>query len=124
MRDFHEDYHEDRIFWPKTVWQQYCNELGDFIADNDQGVKCLDHLICDAIKHLPQCFEYLREFKNDRMFKFCAIPQIMALATLNLCFGNREVFQKNVKIRRGLSAKYAYKTENYNSFCEEAKIYI
>ena len=35
------------------------------------------------------------------MFNFCAIPQSMAIATLELCFRNPAVFQRNIKITKG-----------------------
>lgn len=36
------------------------------------------------------------------MFRFCAIPQIMAIATLAECYANPEVFRRVVKIPKGL----------------------
>lgn len=113
LRDFHEDYYEDRVFWPRDVCGKYCEDISEFLEDHDKGMRCLNHLISDALKHLPDCLTYLSEFKDDRMYKFCAIPQIMALATLELCLDNKEVFQTSVKMRRGLSATYAYNTSNY-----------
>jgi farnesyl-diphosphate farnesyltransferase len=39
------------------------------------------------------------------VFKFCAIPQVMAIATLDLCYNNYEVFKREIKIRKGLAVK-------------------
>ncbi len=39
------------------------------------------------------------------MFRFCAIPQVMAIATLAQVYNNKHVFSRVVKIRKGLSAK-------------------
>ena len=33
LRDFHEDYHEDRVFWPRDVCHQYCKDLGEFLDE-------------------------------------------------------------------------------------------
>ncbi|MFT5053796.1 MAG: farnesyl-diphosphate farnesyltransferase, partial [Oceanospirillaceae bacterium] len=42
---------------------------------------------------------------NPAIFRFCAIPQAMALATLNEVYDNPMVFTSNVKIRKGLASK-------------------
>jgi farnesyl-diphosphate farnesyltransferase len=42
--------------------------------------------------------------KNQSVFNFAAIPATMAMATLELCFMNEEVFKRNIKIRRAESA--------------------
>lgn len=42
---------------------------------------------------------------DKKVFNFCAIPQVMAIATLALCYNNYNVFTGVVKIRRGLTAK-------------------
>lgn len=39
--------------------------------------------------------------RNPSVFRFCAIPQIMAIATLAECYGNPEVFKRVVKIPKG-----------------------
>lgn len=44
------------------------------------------------------------------MFRFCAIPQIMAIATLAECYNNPEVFKRVVKIPKGLSARIMVQT--------------
>jgi farnesyl-diphosphate farnesyltransferase len=38
--------------------------------------------------------------KNQSVFNFCAIPATMAIATLELCFMNPAMFQRNIKIRK------------------------
>lgn len=35
------------------------------------------------------------------MFNFCAIPQVMAIATLAACYNNYQVFKGVVEIRKG-----------------------
>jgi hypothetical protein len=37
------------------------------------------------------------------VFRFCAIPQVMAIATLDKCFNNHDVFTGVVKVRKGLA---------------------
>jgi hypothetical protein len=46
----------------------------------------------------------MSSLKNPDVFRFCAIPQVMAIATLAEIFNNSDVFRRNVKIRKGLTA--------------------
>jgi farnesyl-diphosphate farnesyltransferase len=43
--------------------------------------------------------------KTPEVFRFCAIPQVMAIATLEEVFDNPKVFTGVVKIRKGLTAR-------------------
>jgi hypothetical protein len=70
-----------------------------------QALRCLNHMIHDAMRHLPNCLEYLAQLRDPEIFRFCAIPQVMALATLQQCYGNGSVFEGIVKLRRGQTAK-------------------
>ena len=54
--------------------------------------------------HAPFCLEYMQRVRNPQVFAFCAIPQIMAIATLSLCYNNGRVFEGVVKLRRGQTA--------------------
>jgi farnesyl-diphosphate farnesyltransferase len=49
------------------------------------------------------------------VFQFCAIPQVMAIATLAEVFQNQEVFKQNVKIRKGLAATLFTSTVDFKS---------
>ena len=42
---------------------------------------------------------------DPAVLSFCALPQVMAIATLNECLANPHVFQGVVKIRKGQAAK-------------------
>lgn len=70
-----------------------------------EAVQCLNDMVTDALRHVPDCVEYLTQIKDSSNFLFCAIPQVMAAYTLAECFNNPNVFRKVVKIRRGLTAK-------------------
>ena len=50
--------------------------------------KCLTYLC----RHAPNCLQYLEQVRNHQNFRFCAIPQIMAIGTLSLCYNNPKVF--------------------------------
>ena len=43
-------------------------------------------------RHAPMCLKYMEKVKDRRNFRFCAIPQVMAVGTLALCFNNHKVF--------------------------------
>ena len=49
---------------------------------------CLAYLC----RHAPYCLQYLGQVRNHQNFRFCAIPQIMAIGTLSLCYNNPKVF--------------------------------
>jgi len=102
IRDYLEDINQDRIFWPKAVWSKYANKLEDFKEQKyaKEAVHCLNDLITNAFQHIPDCLEYMSRLKNKDIFNFCAIPQIMAIATLALCYQNHDVFTAVVKMKR------------------------
>lgn len=112
VRDYFEDIQEKRIFWPREIWSQY----GEFVErfalqpNHDSSLACLNHMVNNALEHTLDCLAYLQQLKDKRVFRFCAIPQVMAIATLAKVYNNPEVFQKNVKIRKGYAAKLILKT--------------
>lgn len=65
---------------------------------------CLNEMVTDALQHIPDVFSYLAAIKNQTVFNFCAIPQVMAISTLALCFDNHQIFKGVVKIRKGALA--------------------
>jgi farnesyl-diphosphate farnesyltransferase len=69
------------------------------------AVQCLNHMVCNALEHAPHCLEYMKRLQNPQVFSFCAIPQIMAIATLAMCYNNGQVFEGIVKMRRGQTAQ-------------------
>ena len=48
----------------------------------DHNVQCLNHLVTDALHCVPECMQYMELLKTEEVFRFCAIPQVMAIATL------------------------------------------
>ena len=106
-RDYLEDTREGRHFWPREVWSLYGDSL-DTLGDPRnvaQGLACLNHLITLTLAEAPKVLDYLSQLsattRDTTLFNFCAIPQVMAIATLLLCYDNRNVFSGVVKIRRG-----------------------
>jgi len=109
IRDYLEDINQvpQRIFWPRDVWAKYTDKLENFKQPqySKQAVNCLNHLVTDALSLVPTCLDYMEKLKEPSIFNFCAIPQVMAIATLATCYNNHNVFTGVVKIRRGQSAK-------------------
>ena len=107
IRDYLEDLEDGRTWWPTEIWSKYANNLADF-KNNPNDIKslnCLNHLVQDALSLVPDCITYMSRLKTKEVFAFCAIPQIMAMATLEKVYNNLNVFKQNVKIRKGLSCK-------------------
>ncbi|KAJ1148915.1 hypothetical protein NDU88_001739 [Pleurodeles waltl] len=103
IRDYLEDELEGREFWPREVWSRYAKKLSDFAKPEniDLAVHCMNELITNALHHVPDVLTYLSQLKNQSVFNFCAIPQVMAIATLAACYNNQQVFRGVVKIRKG-----------------------
>mmetsp|Transcript_12259 Transcript_12259/g.23416 ORF Transcript_12259/g.23416 Transcript_12259/m.23416 type:complete len:272 (-) Transcript_12259:347-1162(-) len=121
IRDYLEDIEElpaPRMFWPKEIWGLYAEQLEEFkdAENRDSAVQCLNHLVTNALEHMPDCFQYMDKVIAPSVFAFCAIPQVMAIATLAECYNNPAVFTGVVKIRRGLSARLAMETKDMASF--------
>lgn len=107
IRDFREDLDDGRSFWPREVWGKYAKALADFTdpANVQQAQYCVSDLVVLSLELVPELLEYLQNVKEQTLFSFCAIPQVMSIATLELIFNNPKMFHQNVKIRRGLSCR-------------------
>lgn len=117
IRDYLEDIMEEpapRMFWPAEIWEIYAENLEDFKeeANQEEAVMCLNHMIADALSHAVDCLSYMSKLQDESVFRFCAIPQIMAMITLALCYDNAKVFEKVVKMRRGLTARVLVNTHD------------
>lgn len=112
IRDYAEDLDEGRIWWPKEVWQKYGATLGWFHnhPDDPRSLALLNHMVTNALQHVPDVLEYLGRLKDPKVFRFCAIPQVMAIATLEKVYNNADVFRTNVKIRKGLACQLMLNT--------------
>ena len=113
IRDYLEDFVDGRAFWPKEIWGKYSlsdgkrQGLGYFVDQSDPMVRqqsrlLLNELVTDALELAPDCLAYLSLLNCEEIFRFCAIPQVMAIATLDKLYDNLDVFTGVVKIRKGL----------------------
>jgi len=81
-------------------------------------------MITNAMQHACDVLDYLDQIQDPSVFRFCAIPQTMAIATLAECYNNPDVFtnetkyffwKNEVKIRKTLALKMIL---NSNSMTE------
>ncbi|CAG8552638.1 2280_t:CDS:10 [Diversispora eburnea] len=113
-RDYLVDDQDGRKFWPKEIWSKYTNDLSELKKPENatNALNCLSDIILNALQHVPDCLTYMSRLKEQTVFNFCAIPQVMAIATLSICFRNHDVFKKVVKLRRGESVKLILRSKN------------
>uniref|UniRef100_A0A672NME4 Farnesyl-diphosphate farnesyltransferase 1 n=2 Tax=Sinocyclocheilus grahami TaxID=75366 RepID=A0A672NME4_SINGR len=98
----HHNTHMMAVCVPQA-WSQFASHLEDFARPQhlSSALSCLNLLVTDALHHVPDVIAYLSRLRNQSVFNFCAIPQVMAIATLSACYNNPQVFQGVVKIRKG-----------------------
>ncbi|KAJ1458820.1 isoprenoid synthase domain-containing protein [Pelagophyceae sp. CCMP2097] len=147
IRDYLEDYVDGRAFWPRDIWTKHAitGDLGEFarptarVSDQSAGVfvppavaaviakggsgralALLDELVADALELVPDALEYLRRIQTPEVYRFCAIPQVMAIATLAQCFGNPKLFTGVVKIRKGTAASLIVDSQHGHAATLEA----
>ena len=104
IRDYREDVDENKQWWPKDIWRKYKPNFKDF-GNDIESRNCINELVVDAMELVPDIFSYHEHIKNKHIFESCAIPQIMAIATLDKCYDNPDIFTGVVKIRKGLALK-------------------
>lgn len=101
-RDVCEDAAENRSWWPQTIWR--CNGQYDELK-SVRDLRVLNSMVNNALELVPKATEYLNRLQNPSVFAFCAVPQIMSVATLCECYANPLAYTGVVKIRTGQSAK-------------------
>lgn len=117
IRDYHEDLLDGRSFWPKEIWSKYTDKLDSFAKDSseqseEQGLACINELVLNALGHVKDVLTYLSLVRDTSCFNFCAIPQVMAIATLAKVYNNPNVLHGNVKIRKGTTCKLILESRN------------
>ncbi|KAF5893808.1 squalene synthase isoform X2, partial [Clarias magur] len=117
IRDYLEDQQEGRSFWPEEAWSKFAARLEDFSQPQhlSSALACLNLLVTDALRHVPDVIAYLSRLRNQSVFNFCAIPQVMAIATLSTCYNNPLVFQGVVKIRKGQAVTLMMEATNMSA---------
>lgn len=107
-RDYQKDMKEGRSFYPKEIWSKYTDSLVNFVQnpqDRDAGIACVNNMVLNALDHVIDVLTYLSLIRESTSFNFCAIPQMMAIATLAEVYNNGDVLKKVVKIRKGVTCR-------------------
>jgi farnesyl-diphosphate farnesyltransferase len=113
IRDFREDVDQRRFFWPREIWGDKAygfKEMHEMYlpGNEERAMWAQSGMIVDALRHATDVLDYLNLLKNQSVFTFCAIPATMAIATLELCFMNPAMFQRNIKIRKAAAASVCF----------------
>lgn len=126
IRDVREDFEDKRRFWPKEIWSKHVDNFEDLfkLENKDKALNCSSEMVLNALEHVDDCLFYLAGLKEQSVFNFAAIPQTMAIATLELCFRNPTMFQRNVKITKGQACRIMIdSTQNLKEVCEVFRKY-
>jgi len=126
IRDIREDFDDKRRFWPKQIWSKHVDKFDDlFKPENiEKALSCSSEMVLNSLRHADECLFYMAGIKDQSVFNFVAIPQSMAIATLELVFRNPAIFQKNVKITKGDACELMMQSsQNLRSVCEIFKRY-
>jgi len=130
IRDYLEDLVDGRAFWPRAIWSLYSERLCDLRdlisspAPGEEGrrgreaaLECLNHHVADALSLAPSCLRYMQRLRHADVFKFCAIPQVMAIATLDRLVNNADVFTGVLKIRKGQALLLMSQANSMEAVC-------
>ncbi|KAJ5581179.1 hypothetical protein N7450_007480 [Penicillium hetheringtonii] len=103
IRDIREDFDNGRRFWPREIWSNHVDKFEDLFEPKylRNALNCSSEMVLNAMEHVSDTLSYLAGLREQSVFNFCAIPQSMALATLELCFRNPVIFKQNAKITKG-----------------------
>ena len=127
IRDIKEDFDDKRRFWPKEIWSQYVTEFEDLFKpeNQDAALNCSSAMVLNSLNHADECLFYLAGLKEQSVFNFAAIPQAMAIATLDLVFRNPMIFKKNIKITKGEACRIMVdSTQNLRLVCDTFRGYV
>lgn len=126
IRDVKEDFDDKRRFWPKEIWSKHVDRFEDlFKPENlETALNCSSEMVLDALSHADECLFYLAGLREQSVFNFAAIPQAMAIATLDLVFRNPKVFRTNVKITKGSACRIMLdSTQSLSKVCDTFRMY-
>ncbi|KAJ5730840.1 uncharacterized protein N7483_005348 [Penicillium malachiteum] len=120
IRDIREDFDDERRFWPQEIWSKHVDNFEDLFKPENRelALNCNSEMILNALEHVEDCLFYLAGLKEQSVFNFCAIPQAMAIATMELCFRNYDIFERNIKITKGDACELMVQsTQNLQILC-------
>ncbi|CAJ2500164.1 Uu.00g030170.m01.CDS01 [Anthostomella pinea] len=121
IRDVHEDFEDARRFWPSEIWSKYVDKWEDLFDPKyrTQALYCSSEMVLNALKHADECLFYMAGIKEQSVFNFVAIPQTMAIASLDLVFQNPRIFYSHIKITKGDACHLMLQsTQNLSVVCD------
>lgn len=127
IRDIHEDFEDGRRWWPREIWSKHVDNFEDLFKPENQekALECSSEMVLNALKHAEDCLFYMAGMRDQSVFNFVAIPQSMAIATLELCFRNPAIFNSHIKITKGNACQLMIdSTQNLFVVCEVFKKYV
>jgi farnesyl-diphosphate farnesyltransferase len=116
IHDYREDVDQKRYLWPEEIWsrKEYgfsaIRELYQAVeADggnetSEKAKKALyvqSEMIVDVLRHATDSLDYLSVMQYDGVLTAISRMLCVAIANLELCFMNREVFLWEVKFKNG-----------------------
>lgn len=126
IRDIHEDFDEGKKWWPKEIWSKHVDKMEDLFKPENRtkALYCSSEMVLNALQHANDCLYYMAAVRDQSVFNFVAIPQSMAMASLDMVFMNYDIFQKNVKITKGDACQLMMEsTQNLRVVCDVFKRY-
>lgn len=126
-RDVREDFDDNRKFWPREIWSRHVDKFEDLFKpeNKEKALNCSSDMVLNALEHADECLYYLAGLREQSVFNFCAIPQSMAIATMDLCFRNYAMFQRNIKITKGEACQLMIEsTQNLQVVCDVFKKHV
>lgn len=127
IRDVREDFNEKRRFWPKEIWSKHVDSFDELFdpQNREKALNCSSEMVLNSLNHADECLFYLAGLKEQSVFNFAAIPQSMAIATLELVFRNPKIFERNVKITKGQACQIMFEsTQNLQKVCEVFRRFV
>lgn len=126
IRDIREDFDDKRRFWPKEIWSKHVSKFEDLFDPQNlpAALACSSEMVLNSLRHAEECLFYMAGIKDQSVFNFVAIPQSMAIATLELVFRNPNIFEMNVKITKGDACQLMIESsQNLRTVCDIFKRY-
>ena len=84
---------------------------------------CLNEMVLDALILIPDIINYHCHLKSFAFRRWCSVASLMAIATLDACFDNPQVF-KNMKISKDDAIHIILKCDTLETFLEEFFNYL
>ncbi len=104
----------------------YVGNIADLKKEphHPKSIACLNKMVENALQHLPDCMAYLQALNNPKIFRFCAIPQVMAIGTLSLLHNNPKALIENVKLDKATTMEVFTQMENMQDFAKFAMQFL